>query len=318
MAQTIADIRARLEQADDQTFPTLQRSLAGDTRKGVQVLLRKTEARLERERAERERLRALYAFDASWHERNGGLVLGMDEVGRGPLAGPLTVAAVVFGQEALADGAPLVEGLNDSKQIAEQSRPAIAQSVKEQALAWTIVHVEPQRIDQDGMTACLRHAFTEAISRIDAQLAQASQQGQGARQCQAAKQGRVASIVTQQGQGTPSLASAVVGSAVEPAAEDCVRTVLLDGNPMHLDPREVSVVKGDARSASIAAASVIAKVARDALMVEYDAQYPGYDFAASKGYGSARHREAIQRQGLSPIHRTSFCQGILQVQGSLF
>ena len=88
--------------------------------------------------------------------------------------------------------------------------------------------------------------------------------------------------------------------------------VLLDGNPLHLDPREINVVHGDARCASIAAASLIAKVSRDALMVAYDDQYPGYDFASSKGYGSARHRAAIQEHGLTPIHRVSFCQNFLQ------
>ena len=88
--------------------------------------------------------------------------------------------------------------------------------------------------------------------------------------------------------------------------------VLLDGNPLHLDPREINVVHGDARCASIAAASILAKVSRDALMVSYDAQYPGYDFASSKGYGSARHRVAIIEKGLTPLHRASFCQGFLQ------
>lgn len=88
--------------------------------------------------------------------------------------------------------------------------------------------------------------------------------------------------------------------------------ILLDGNPLHLDPREKNVVHGDALCASISAASLIAKVSRDALMVSYDEDYPGYDFASSKGYGSARHRQAIAEKGLTPIHRVSFCQNFLQ------
>lgn len=88
--------------------------------------------------------------------------------------------------------------------------------------------------------------------------------------------------------------------------------ILLDGNPLHLDPREMNVVHGDARCASISAASLIAKVSRDALMVSYEKEYPGYDFASSKGYGSARHRQAIAEKGLTPIHRVSFCQNFLQ------
>lgn len=82
--------------------------------------------------------------------------------------------------------------------------------------------------------------------------------------------------------------------------------------PLHLDPREMNVVHGDARCASISAASLIAKVSRDALMVSYEKEYPGYDFASSKGYGSARHRQAIAEKGLTPIHRVSFCQNFLQ------
>ena len=88
--------------------------------------------------------------------------------------------------------------------------------------------------------------------------------------------------------------------------------ILLDGNPLGFDAREINVVKGDARCASIAAASVIAKVERDALMVEYDQVYPGYDLASSKGYGSAAHRRAIAEKGLTPIHRASYCKNFTQ------
>jgi ribonuclease HII len=88
--------------------------------------------------------------------------------------------------------------------------------------------------------------------------------------------------------------------------------ILLDGNPLHLDPREVNVVKGDGKCASIACASIVAKVERDGLMVAYDEDYPGYGFATSKGYGSEAHRLAIAEKGLTPIHRRSFCTNFLQ------
>jgi ribonuclease HII len=88
--------------------------------------------------------------------------------------------------------------------------------------------------------------------------------------------------------------------------------VLLDGNPLHIDSRELSLVKGDARVAAISAASIIAKVARDRLMMEYDKTYPAYDFASNKGYGSAEHIAAIGRYGLTPIHRKSFCRNFSQ------
>ncbi len=254
--QTVSDIKKRLSGASAQEFAVLERSLVADTRKGVQAALESTRHRLAAEEAERQRVAALYGYQ---DELSGGrLVLGLDEVGRGPLAGPLTVGAVV-----LCPDAPQIAGLNDSKQVPEHHRAPLAQTVKERALAWAIVDIPPAEIDEQGMAACLRKAFRKAIADVESQ-------------------------------------------GVHP------EVVLLDGNPLHLDPRETNVVHGDARCASIAAASLIAKVSRDALMVSYDETYPGYDLASSKGYGSARHRDAIARMGLTPIHRASFCRGLVQ------
>ena len=105
-----------------------------------------------------------------------------------------------------------------------------------------------------------------------------------------------------------AMAAAIEDSGVEPAA------VLIDGNPVHVHEREVSIVKGDARVACIAAPSVVAKATRDAMMVELDAQYPGYHLAASKGYASADHIAAIRALGCSPIHRTTFCGNFVETQ----
>ena len=100
--------------------------------------------------------------------------------------------------------------------------------------------------------------------------------------------------------------AAVEAQGVQP------EVVLLDGNPLHLDAREINVVKGDGKCASIAAASIVAKVERDALMCEYAKRFPAYDFASNKGYASAAHIEAIKQQGLCPIHRVSFCHAFTQ------
>lgn len=256
MAQTVADIRARLQEATAEEFKVLERSLGADSRKGVQSALATARRRLEEKHREQERLQRLYDFEREITQ--GALSVGLDEVGRGPLAGPLTVAGVVFPSDA-----PLIEGLNDSKQVPEAKRDAIAERVKEVALAWSVVHVEPAEIDAMGMSAALRMAFSEAVCAIE-------------------QQGIVPEII------------------------------LLDGNPLHLDAREVNIVKGDSRCASIAAASLVAKTTRDALMVDYDVLYPGYDFKHSKGYGSKRHREALEQKGPCPIHRKSFCQNFLQ------
>ena len=112
---------------------------------------------------------------------------------------------------------------------------------------------------------------------------------------------------------TASLLKAFRGAlAVVESAGVKPDTVLLDGNPLHMDPREVNVVKGDGKCASIAAASIVAKVERDALMCEYARQYPEYDFASNKGYASAAHIQAIKEHGLCPIHRASFCHAFTQ------
>lgn len=254
---TVPEIRAKLQVADEAEFAVLERSLVADTRKGVRQAVEVARRRLEAERIEAERLAAMYSFERELALAQGGsVVLGLDEVGRGPLAGPLAVGGVVLGDE-------VIEGLNDSKQIPPEDRETIAQIVKERARAWTVQYVEPADIDRDGMTASLRRAFGAAIAAIE---------------------------------GT--------GVAVD--------VVLLDGNPLHLDEREVNVVKGDAKCASIAAASIVAKVARDHLMEEYDELYPGYGFAGNKGYGSEGHMRAIREKGLTPLHRRSFCGSLIQ------
>ena len=248
--QTVIEIRDLLKHANEEEYRALERALRADTRKGVAQALAAAKKRIEGESAERNRVAVLY--DTERKIASGGIVLGLDEVGRGPLAGPLTVGGVVLPAE------PHILGLNDSKQIPEHRRKDIAVTIREVAMAWTIQHVEPAEIDEYGMATCLRRAFSAAIVDIESQ-----------------------------------------GITVD--------VILLDGNPLHLDEREINVVKGDARCASIAAASIIAKVERDGLMEEYAKMYPLYGFESCKGYGSAAHIEAIEQYGLTPIHRRSFC-----------
>lgn len=254
-AQSAHDIAIRLRAADDEEFAVLERSLAADTRKTVKAALASTRRRLAAQAEERTRIERLYLFQERIGE--GGIVVGLDEVGRGPLAGPLTVGAVVLPPN------PRIEGLNDSKQVAPELREQLAVQIKQVAIAWSVQHIQPDEIDAAGMTASLRVAFSRAVKAVE-------QSG-------------------------------------------CLpQTVLLDGNPLHMDPREVNVVKGDARCASIAAASIIAKVERDAIMVDYARTYPEYGFEKNKGYGSAEHRQAIGEYGLCPIHRVSFCSAFTQ------
>ncbi len=250
MARTVAELRAALQGVDRAGYEALARALAADERKGVKQALAAARRRLDAKDAEATRLEQLYTFE---HElAGGGVVVGLDEVGRGPVAGPVSAAAVIL------PDTPRLAGINDSKQLSEQRREILAAQIKEVALAWAVEHVEASVIDELGMAQALRQAFAGALSRVEAGGLRAD-------------------------------------------------AVLLDGNPLHLDPREKSVVKGDARCASIAAASILAKVERDALMRTYAQRWPAYHFESNKGYASAEHIAAIQTHGLCPIHRSTFC-----------
>ena len=258
MDPTVEEIRRKLRCADAHELAVLERALVADSRKGVRSAVETARRRIEAEQFEAARLAALYSFQRELVFSHGGNVaVGLDEVGRGPLAGPLAVGAVVLPDK------PFVEGLNDSKQVKPEDRKHIAAQVKECALAWTVVYIEPAAIDAAGMTASLVKAFRHAIAAVE-------------------------------------------NAGVHPDV------VLLDGNPLHMDAREVNVVKGDGKCASIAAASIVAKVERDDLMCRLAAEYPEYGFDANKGYASPAHIAAIKEHGLSPMHRVSFCTAFTQ------
>lgn len=177
------------------------------------------------------------------------LVAGVDEVGRGPLAGPVVAAAVIL------DPARPIEGLADSKKLSEARRDALAPIIQERALAWALGRAEVEEIDRINILQASLLAMRRAVLALST---------------------------------APEFA-------------------LIDGNrcPELPCPSE-AVVKGDSRVAAISAASIIAKVARDREMVELDAQYPGYGLAGHKGYPSPAHLAALERLGVTPIHRRSF------------
>lgn len=255
---TVVEIRRKLQEADAREFAVLERSLVADTRKGVRSAVDQARRRIQAEEAERERLEGLYSCERELAAARGGkVVVGLDEVGRGPVAGPLAVGAVVL------PALPLIEGLNDSKQVKPEMRERVAKLIKEVALAWTVQYVEADEIDAMGMTAALKKAFKNAVAAIEE-------------------------------------------AGIRPDV------VLLDGNPLHIDEREVNVVKGDARCASIAAASLVAKVDRDALMCRLAERYPAYGFESHKGYASSEHIQAIKQYGLTPEHRATFCTAFTQ------
>lgn len=252
-----AQVAAELGSAPVDEIEEMVARYAEDPRIQVQKARERALRRLERERAELERVDAMYR---AMSELGGpGVVVGVDEVGRGSVAGPLTVCAVCLPAE------PRILGVNDSKQLSPQRRSMLAARILEVASAVGICHIEPARIDEIGMARALRAA----------------------------------------------VAGAVEDTGLDP---DCV---LMDGNPLGAVDNETSVVHGDAKVACIAAASIVAKVTRDELMVELDAEYPGYHLAQSKGYASPEHIAAIRQMGLSPVHRVSFCGNFLET-ASLF
>ncbi|WP_374713765.1 ribonuclease HII [Symbiobacterium terraclitae] len=191
--------------------------------------------------------------------RHGCQVIGLDEAGRGPLAGPVVAAACI-----LPEGAVL-PGVNDSKRLTEKQREAAFAPIQEAALGWGVGIVDAARIDEINILRATFEAMAQAV--------------EAARAMAAVRLGRVAEA-----------ALLVDGSQRLPQWTGWQRPV----------------VGGDRKSLSIAAASILAKVTRDRLMVEYDQLYPGYGFARNKGYGSQEHLAALEQLGPCPIHRRTF------------
>ena len=248
-----AQVAAELAAATLEEIPALVQRYACDPRTQVRKACERAERRRAKELAERERVDGMYR---AMRELGGdGVVVGVDEVGRGSVAGPLTVCAVCLPAE------PRIWGVNDSKQLTPAKRELLAVQIAEVASAVGMCHIPPERIDEVGMAQSMREAVADTG-----------------------------------------------------LAPDCV---LMDGNPLGAVPNERDVVHGDAKVACIAAASILAKVTRDEMLVELDAEYPGYHLAQSKGYASPEHIQAIREKGLTPIHRVSFCGNFLET-GRLF
>lgn len=249
-----AAVAAELSAATYEELPVLLARYSDDPRKQVLAACARANRRLAHEEAERSRVDRMYEeMEALGGD---GVVVGVDEVGRGSVAGPLTVCAVCLPPE------PHIWGLNDSKQLTASRRELLAEEIARVARAIGLCHIPAADIDRDGMARSLRRA----------------------------------------------VAGAVADTGLVP---DCV---LMDGNPLGAVDHERDVVHGDARVACIAAASIVAKVTRDAHMVELDAIYPGYHFAESKGYASPQHIAAIKARGLTDEHRVTFCGNFLETE----
>ena len=211
----------------------------------------------ERKRAEKLEAEKQRMFEMFTYERECGeelLICGIDEVGRGPLAGPVVAGAVILPKDCD------ILYINDSKKLSEKKREMLSAEIKDKAVAWAIGRSEVELIDEINILQATYAAMREAIKNL--------------------------------------------GVKPDILLNDAVTIP-------EVDIKQVPIIKGDAKSASIAAASIVAKVTRDALMVEYDSIYPGYGFAKNKGYGTAEHIAALKAMGPTPIHRRSFIGKIL-------
>jgi len=193
---------------------------------------------------------SIFIFDKAYHDKGFNFTAGIDEAGRGPLAGPVTAAAVILPKDIN------IQYLNDSKKLSAKKREELFWVIKEKALAFSIVSVDNEKIDEVNILQATFIAMSQAVESLKT---------------------------------TPDIC-------------------LVDGN--HKIPklvfRQEAVIDGDAKSACIAAASILAKVTRDRIMLDYAKQYPEYQFEKHKGYGTALHMEALKKYGPCPIHRCSF------------
>jgi ribonuclease HII len=247
-APSIAKIRAALGCAAHEQLPALIARYEPDSRAGVVLAVAQARRRLVRDLEESARLIALAEAECRMVDAGVALVAGVDEVGRGALAGPVSAGACIFERDVM------IPGLDDSKRLSPVMRERLSGEITAVAIACSVGHAEPGEIDAIGIAAATVLAMRRALDALGV---------------------------------TPD-------------------HVLIDGRPVDVGRPSTAIVRGDSTVRAIAAAAILAKVARDALMVELDAVHPGYGLAGNKGYGSADHIAALAEMGPSPIHRRSF------------
>ena len=244
---TIKEIKECLTTIDRLDHPLFEELIA-DGRAGVQAAISKRKRELQKQVEEDLRLEKMLAYEKELYAQGIQLIAGVDEVGRGPLAGPVVAASVILPENCK------IPGLNDSKKIPKSKHQAIYQAVLGQALSVGIGVKDNQVIDQVNIYEATKLAMLEAIQELDQQP----------------------------------------------------QHLLIDAMKLDVPISQTSIIKGDANSLSIAAASIVAKVTRDQMMAEYDQEYPGYDFGQNAGYGTSKHLEGLEKYGVTPIHRRSF------------
>ena len=247
MSESIQEIKAKLQAADYSKLPELFLAYENDNRKGVIQAIEAAKKRLLALEKEIERTENLKVYEKKYDSYS--YICGIDEVGRGPLSGPVVAGAVILPKNCD------ILYINDSKKLSEKKREELYDIIMKKAVAVGIGYSTPERIDEINILQATYEAMREAISKLEVE---------------------------------PDL---LLNDAVE------IPQVSI---------KQVPIIKGDAKSISIGAASIVAKVTRDRLMCEYDSVFPEYGFASNKGYGSQSHIDALKTYGPCPIHRKSF------------
>ena len=252
--KNIGEIREQFQAACEDELPEFISIYKSDERAGVQKLVKSAEKRLSALEREKKRIEALRVYEEKYREFD--YICGVDEVGRGPLAGPVVAGAVILPRDCR------ILYVNDSKQLSEKKREELYDVIMREAVACAVGYATPERIDEINILQATYEAMREAIGKLNPQ---------------------------------PDI---LLNDAVT-----------IPG----ISVRQIPIIKGDAKSITIGAASILAKVTRDRLMVEYDKVFPEYDFAGNKGYGSAAHIEALKKYGPTPIHRRSFIKNFVTI-----
>ncbi len=251
MERKINDIKTIFQAADIAKLPELIKEYEADSRNGVQALVKGARRKVEALEQEMARTEIMKKYEKEYGAYS--YICGIDEVGRGPLAGPVVAGAVILPKDCN------ILYINDSKQLSEKKREELYDIIMENAVAVGLGYAGPERIDEINILQATYEAMRQAIEELE------------------------------------------------------VRPDLLLNDAVtipQVDIRQVPIIKGDAKSISIAAASIVAKVTRDRLMVQYDEVFPEYGFASNKGYGAQMHLEALRKYGPTPIHRKSFLKNI--------
>lgn len=248
---SIGEIKEQFQAASVEELPELIKRHEQDERGGVRKLIESAKKKLAALKKEKQRIEGLRVYEEKYKEYD--FICGIDEVGRGPLAGPVVAGAVILPRDCR------ILYINDSKQLTEKKREELYDIIMEKAVSCGLGYASPERIDEINILQATYEAMREAIGKLVPR---------------------------------PDI---LLNDAV---------TI------PKVNIKQVPIIKGDAKSITIGAASIIAKVTRDRLMVEYDKVFPQYGFAANKGYGSAAHIEALKKYGPTPIHRRSFIKNL--------